>query len=107
MSIAPPLACSLGELRESGYVFRSLRDEIQANLRRRLREGTPLFPDIRGYRDSVVPAVENALLSGHDMIFLGERGILTWFRLVIRSRSIIRAFFPSGKDSTEKLNLVM
>jgi magnesium chelatase subunit I len=74
MSIAPPLACSLGELRESGYVFRSLRDEIQANLRRRLREGTPLFPDIRGYRDSVVPAVENALLSGHDMIFLGERG---------------------------------
>lgn len=74
MSIAPPSARTLGELRKAGYVFRSLRDEIQANLRRHLREATPLFPDIRGYTDSVIPAVENALLSGHDMIFLGERG---------------------------------
>ena len=74
MSIAPPSARTLGELRKAGYGFRSLRDEIQANLRRHLREATPLFPDIRGYTDSVIPAVENALLSGHDMIFLGERG---------------------------------
>ena len=74
MLIAPPAARTLGELREAGYAFRSLRDEIQANLWRHLREGTPLFPDIWGYDDTVVPAVENALLSGHDMIFLGERG---------------------------------
>ena len=74
MSIAPPSARTLGELRKAGYTFRSLRDEIQANLRRHLREATPLFPEIRGYTDSVIPAVENALLSGHDMIFLGERG---------------------------------
>jgi magnesium chelatase subunit I len=74
MSPAPPAARTLGELRESGVVFRSLRDEIQSNLRRHLREGLPLFPDIKGYEDTVVPAVENAMLSGHDMIFLGERG---------------------------------
>jgi len=74
MSTAPPAARTLGELRASGMAYRSLREEIQQNLRRRLRDGTPLFPDILGYDDSVVPAVENALLSGHDMIFLGERG---------------------------------
>ena len=74
MPTAPPSARALGELRESGYPLRSLRDEIQANLQRRLRESLPLFAGIRGYEDSVVPAVEKALLSGHDMIFLGERG---------------------------------
>ena len=74
MPTAPPAARTLGELRKSGTVFRSLRDEIQHNLRRRLREGEPLFTDIRGYDDTVVPALENALLSGHDTIFLGERG---------------------------------
>ena len=74
MSTAPPAPRTLAELRETGYVFRSLRDEIQLNLRRHLREGLPLFPGVRGYEDTVEPAVENALLSGHDMIFLGERG---------------------------------
>ena len=74
MSIRPPAERTLGELHKAGYVFRSLRDEIQVNLRRHLREATPLFPGIRGFDDSVIPAVENALLSGHDMIFLGERG---------------------------------
>ncbi len=74
MPTAPPAARTLGELRAAGYGLRSLREEIQANLRRHLREGLPLFTKIRGYDDTVVPAVENALLSGHDMIFLGERG---------------------------------
>ncbi len=74
MPTAPPTPRTLGELRESGYRLKSLRDEIQANVQRRLRESVPLFPGIRGYDDTVVPAVENALLSGHDMIFLGERG---------------------------------
>lgn len=74
MPTAPPAARTLGELREAGHAFRTLRDELQQNLRRHLREDVPLFSDIRGYEDTVVPAVENALLSGHDMIFLGERG---------------------------------
>jgi len=74
MATAAPAARTLGELRAAGYLLRSLRDEIQTNLRRHLRDGIPLFTDIHGYDDTVVPAVENALLSGHDMIFLGERG---------------------------------
>ena len=74
MSASPPAARTLGDLRETGYTRRSLRDEIQANLHGHLRASAPLFPGIHGYEDSVVPAVENALLSGHDMIFLGERG---------------------------------
>ena len=74
MRSAPPTPRTLGELRASGYRHRSLREEILANLLEHLREGRPLFPGIQGYDETVVPAVENALLCGHDLIFLGERG---------------------------------
>ena len=70
----PPCLCTLGELRREGHSLRTLREEIRANLIRKLRTGERLFPGILGYDDSVIPAVENALLSGHDLIFLGERG---------------------------------
>jgi magnesium chelatase subunit I len=71
---APPAPRTLGELRAAGHVRRGVREEIRANLLRRLAEGAPLFPGILGYDDTVIPAVENALLCGHDLIFLGERG---------------------------------
>ncbi|MBW2695705.1 MAG: sigma 54-interacting transcriptional regulator [Deltaproteobacteria bacterium] len=74
MQSAPPTSRTLGELRRSGYVHRSLREEILANLLAHLRDGRELFPGIHGYDETVVPAVENALLCGHDLIFLGERG---------------------------------
>ena len=74
MQSAPPALRTLGELRASGYRPRSVREELRGNLLRRLRAGEPLFTGIVGYEDSVVPAVENALLCGHDLIFLGERG---------------------------------
>jgi magnesium chelatase subunit I len=67
-------ARTLGELRATGAARRSVREEIRANLLRRLGEGGPLFPGIIGYDETVIPAVENALLCGHDLIFLGERG---------------------------------
>ena len=69
-----PTHRTLGELRAAGFRPRTLREEIRANLLERLRKGEPLFPGIHGYDDSVIPAVENALLCGHDLIFLGERG---------------------------------
>jgi len=72
--MSKPTQRTLGELRASGYRPRTLREEIRANLLARLCRGEPLFPGIHGYDDSVVPAVENALLCGHDLIFLGERG---------------------------------
>jgi magnesium chelatase subunit I len=69
-----PAPRTLGELRAAGYEYKTLRDEIQANLHRHLRDDVPLFNGIHGYDDTVLPALENALLSGHDIIFLGERG---------------------------------
>ncbi len=65
---------TLGALRESGYHYRTLRQEILCNLQQKLRTGATLFPGVYGYDESVIPAVENALLCGHDLIFLGERG---------------------------------
>jgi magnesium chelatase subunit I len=74
MPEGPPRIETLGALRRSGWRRRPLRQELRENLLARLREGRPLFAGIVGYDDTVVPAVENALLCGHDLIFLGERG---------------------------------
>ncbi len=65
---------TLGELRAAGYRTRSVREELRDNLLARMRRGESLFPGMIGYDESVIPAVEHALLAGHDMIFLGERG---------------------------------
>jgi len=70
----PPPIHTLAELQRAGLRTRPVREELRANLLTRLRAGAPLFDGILGYDDSVVPAVENALLCGHDLIFLGERG---------------------------------
>jgi len=70
----PPEIARLGDLRAQGYAYRSLRDEVRANLQRHMRDDTPIFDGIVGYEDTVIPALENALLCGHDVIFLGERG---------------------------------
>lgn len=69
-----PAARTLGDLREAGCAPRALRSELQANLQQRVGDRTNLFPRIRGYDETVTPAVENALLCGHDIIFLDERG---------------------------------
>lgn len=65
---------TLGELRRSGYRSRSVREEMRANLLRHLHEGRPILPGLIGFEETVVPEVENAILSGHHMVFLGERG---------------------------------
>lgn len=65
---------TLGALRQSGWVSRSVKDEIRANLRLRLESGEPLFPGIIGYEKTVVPQLVNALLARHDIILLGLRG---------------------------------
>jgi len=67
-------ADTVGRLRESGYQPRSVKQELRDNLIARLRSGAPLFPGIVGYEESVVPQIENAVLSGQDIVFLGERG---------------------------------
>ncbi|MGY1814234.1 sigma 54-interacting transcriptional regulator [Blastococcus sp. SYSU D00820] len=71
---APPAPTTLGELRASGAAFRPVKAEIRANLLARLGAGEPSLPGIVGFDDTVVPEVERALLAGHDLVLLGERG---------------------------------
>ncbi len=69
-----PGPATLGQLRESGYHPRDLKSEIRDNLYDRLRSGQPAFPGMVGFGDSVLPEIEAALLAGHDLVLLGERG---------------------------------
>ncbi|MEU8801423.1 sigma 54-interacting transcriptional regulator [Spirillospora sp. NPDC048819] len=71
---SPPSETTLGELRTSGHVQRSVKAEIRHNLLVRLRSGEPRFPGILGFDDTVLPHLERALLAGHDLVLLGERG---------------------------------
>jgi magnesium chelatase subunit I len=73
MSDQPP-ASTLGQLRASGWLSRPVKHEIRANAVTRVRGGETLFPLVLGYEQTVLPQLENALLAGHDVIFLGERG---------------------------------
>ncbi|MEI7780990.1 MAG: magnesium chelatase [Planctomycetota bacterium] len=70
----PRLPQTLEELRASGWQSRSVKDEVRGNFLRLLAEGAELFPGIVGYDDTVVPEINIALLAGHDMLFLGEKG---------------------------------
>jgi magnesium chelatase subunit I len=65
---------TLGELKESGYKSESVKDELRRNLVARLRTGQPLFPGIMGYEETVLPQIQNAILSRHDLLLLGLRG---------------------------------
>ncbi|MXV95973.1 MAG: magnesium chelatase [Gemmatimonadetes bacterium] len=65
---------TLGALKASGYRSRPVKDELRENLIGRLESGDKLFPGIRGYEDSVVPQLVNAILARHDFILLGLRG---------------------------------
>ena len=65
---------TLGELKKSGYQHRSIKEELRQNLILKLKRKENTFPGILGYEDSVVPDVERALLSKHNILFLGLRG---------------------------------
>ncbi len=67
-------AKTLGRLRKSGWLSRTVKEEIRQNAIKRIQEGEELFPGVLGYENTVIPQLENALLAGHDFIFLGERG---------------------------------
>ncbi|OGP21938.1 MAG: magnesium chelatase [Deltaproteobacteria bacterium GWA2_57_13] len=65
---------TLGELKKSGHPVLSVREEMRKNLMQYLQSGSRILPGIIGYDDTVIPEIENAVLSGHHMVFLGERG---------------------------------
>ncbi len=77
MTDAPTVAPSLstvGELRAAGHRQRSLREEIRANLLAALKEGRDPWPGLHGFEGTVIPQLERALIAGHDVVLLGERG---------------------------------
>ena len=67
-------AHTVGDLRARGWQRKSVKQELRDNLIARLRKGDSFLPGIVGYDDTVVPQIENAILAGQDIIFLGERG---------------------------------
>jgi magnesium chelatase subunit I len=69
-----PSITTLGELRTSGHQYRTVKEEIRHNLLSRMREGQDPFPGIIGFGQTVLPHLERALIAGHDIILLGERG---------------------------------
>ena len=75
-NVTPPqnLPATLGALRASGWESTTVKDEIRRNAIARIRSGEALFKGVMGYENTVMPQLENALLAGHDIVFLGERG---------------------------------
>ena len=65
---------TIAQLRASGYADRTVKQEVAANAADRLRRGLPVVEGLLGFEDTVLPALETALLAGHDIILLGERG---------------------------------
>jgi magnesium chelatase subunit I len=69
-----PHFSTVGELRDSGHVQKPLRVEIRDNLLAKLRAGDNPWPGLHGFEATVIPQLERALIAGHDVVFLGERG---------------------------------
>src|SRR6188768_2940389 len=65
---------TLGELKKSGYVSRSIKTELRENLIRKLRNKETVFEGIWGYEETVIPDLERAILAQHDINLLGLRG---------------------------------
>src|SRR6202521_232961 len=67
-------AQTVSDLRATGHVRETVKQEMRRNLLTRLRSGEPLLAGIVGYDETVLPQLSNAIISGHDVILLGERG---------------------------------
>jgi len=72
--VTAPRPTTLKQLRDSGWQSRTVKDEIRANFTAALKRGDDLYPGIVGYENTVIPEINIALLAGHDLLFLGEKG---------------------------------
>ena len=88
-----PLPATLGDLRRSEYRVLPIKAELRRNLIRKLSAGETLFPGIRGYDDTVIPQIVNAVLAGQDIVMLGERGQAK-SRLIRSLTSLLDAALP-------------
>ena len=73
-STARPQIRTVGDLRASGHQQKGLKQELRDNLLAALREGRDPWPGLHGFKNTVIPQLERALLAGHDIVLLGERG---------------------------------
>ncbi|MFN9913313.1 MAG: magnesium chelatase, partial [Pirellulaceae bacterium] len=73
-SLATTRPKTLAELQASGWTSRSVKAEIRENFLKCLSADEPLYPGIIGYEDTVIPEINIAILAGHDMLFIGEKG---------------------------------
>ncbi len=73
-SSSAPYPASIRELKEMGWVSRPIKEEMRQNAVAKIMAKEPLFEGVLGYEETVMPQLENAVLAGHDVIFLGERG---------------------------------
>ena len=69
-----PAIKTLGELKRSGYSFKTVKEEVRENLIKAIQDKTEVFKGVLGYEDTVIPDVERAILSRHNILFLGLRG---------------------------------
>src|SRR5262249_60131828 len=65
---------TLQQLRDDGWVSKTVKQEIRDNFLRMLDAGEPLFPGIIGFDNTVIPEINLALIAGHDLLFLGQKG---------------------------------
>ena len=65
---------NLGELKASGYISKSIKDELRDNLIKHMEAGTTVFEGVHGFENSVIPELERAILSRHNINLLGLRG---------------------------------
>ena len=65
---------TLGALKAAGYQSKSIKDELRSNLIQNIQNGTNSFPGVHGYEDTVIPELERAILSKHNINLLGLRG---------------------------------
>lgn len=91
-------AKTVGDLKKAGYRPLPVREEMRANLLRMLAAGERILPGIIGYDDTVIPEIENAVLSGHHMVFLGERGQAK-SRIIRGLLSLLDAYVPIIRDA--------
>ena len=70
----PARPATTAELRAAGWQSRTVKEELRSNLLDRLETGAEVLPTVVGFEETVLPAIENAILAGHDIVFLGERG---------------------------------
>src|SRR5689334_15957428 len=105
---------TLGELRASGWESVPIKEEVRRNAVARLKSGEQLVSGVLGYEDTVLPQVANAILAGHDMVLLGERGqaktriirslielLDEWMPIVAGSEINDDPYNPVSKHATE------